>query len=215
MSHRIELPPKFIIPIFSNYRETERPIAIAYTPTEPNTLYKPQPNHNNNNNNVDVDEFGNPSRGEHYQHNFDAPFFPSVNLEGAPSTHTGWAVVTAATPNTSKLEKRNDMISPSLPNAAHAHLEPEADTSSSQVEEGQSIEVITQKFNIDSFQPELQSGFKPIFTVDAPEKPARVQEKPSATATKDDSIEALIYEDSGDDSNNESETENSEMTTLS
>lgn len=199
--------------IFSTYRETERPIAIAYTPTEPNTLFKPQSNHNN----VDVDEFGNPSRGEHYQHNFDAPFFPSVNLEGVPSTNTGWAVVTStATPlNTSKLEKRNDIISPSLANAAHSHIDHEAETSSSQVEEGQSVEVITQKFNIDSFQPELQSGFKPIFSVDKPETPARIQEKSATAVTKDDSIEALIYEDLANDSSDESETENSEMTTIS
>lgn len=160
-----------------------------------------------------MDEFGNPSHGEHYQHNFDAPFFPSVNLEGVASTNNGWAVVTTAAP--SKLEKRNDIISPSLANAAHTSSRPEASTSSSQLEEGQSVEVITQKFNFDSFQPELQSGFKPIFTEDTPKQNHQVQEHASANVTKDDSIEALIYEDSGESSNEESQTDNSEMTTTS
>lgn len=201
------------------YRETERPIAIAYTPTEPSNSYKPPANHQNNN--EDVDEFGNPSHGEHYQQNFDAPFFPSVNLEAVQSTNNGWAVVTPSNihENPTKIEKRNDVISPSLINAIHTHSkESTADTSSNQIEEGESVEVITQKFNIDSFQPELHSGFKPIYSVDNPPKsaPASIEEKSTSNVKNDDSIEALIYEDSnGESDEEENETENSEMTTSS
>lgn len=199
----------------SSHRETERPIAIAYTPTEPSALHKPQLAINHND---DVDEFGN-----HYQHNFDAPFFPSVNLEGIPTSNNGWAVVTSSTHAPTidpyKLEKRNDIISPSLMNAAHTvnNAASGSSTSSSQLEEGQNIELNTEKFNIETFKPELQSGFKPLFTAEHVQEIANhIQEKSSNIVKKDDSIEALIYEDSGEDStdNSGADDNDSEMTTL-
>lgn len=102
---------------------------------------------------------------------------------------------------------------------AHSHkMEPAiaAAASSDQIEDGESVEVITQKFDMDSFQPELHSGFKPIYPADgAPKPPAKnIMEKSSPNSKKDDSIEALIYEDSEGDSE-ENDTENSEMTTSS
>lgn len=171
----------------------------------------------------DLDEFGNPSQGEHYQQNFDAPFFPSVNLESTvQSIHKGWAVVAPAanTKNDSKLEKRNDIISPSLMNAAHIsnHRESSNDREPTQVEDGEQMAVAPPKFDLDNFQPELQSGFKPIYPSNAPQtldQSHGVQQK--SAPKNDDSIEALIYDDSGteSESDEENDTEKNEMTTSS
>lgn len=161
----------------------------------------------------DLDEFGNPSQGEHYQQNFDAPFFPSVNLEGAPRPSNGWAVVTplAHAQNSTKIEKRNDMISPSLMNAGHISNQDRSNTENHQMEEGEKVEIEAQPlFNLDSFQPELQSGFKPIYPSD--DKQETIAPK-SSMPKKDDSIEALIYEDTETESVEENETERNEMTT--
>lgn len=43
----------------------------------------------------DTDEFGNPSRGDNFRQEFEAPFYPSVNLDKHPETiRDSWAVVT-------------------------------------------------------------------------------------------------------------------------
>lgn len=43
----------------------------------------------------DTDEFGNPARGDNYRQEFEAPFYPSVNLDKHPETiRNQWAVVT-------------------------------------------------------------------------------------------------------------------------
>lgn len=141
-------------------RITDRPIAIAYTPTEPTRIYRPADaagpayshhgyqhpaehgyfSHANHASSViaeireddetassttpqvlqydtaatsaaaaaaaaaaahhrrvhnDTDEFGNPSRGDNYRQEFEAPFYPSVNLDKHPETvRNNWAVVT-------------------------------------------------------------------------------------------------------------------------
>ena len=118
-------------------------------------------------------------------------------MENAPSTHNGWAVVTPSAPSVTtsnnKIEKRNDVISPSLTNHAQKQDQQSNDEEDHQEEATDSE---AQKFDIDSFQPELHGGFRPILStspvgVQATEKVAK------HAANADDSIDALVYEDLG------------------
>lgn len=122
----------------------------------------------------------------------------------------------AFTQNSTKIEKRHDVISPSLMNAAHiSNLDTSNDESHLQVEDGEKVQTEAQPLlNLDHFQPELHSGFKPIYPVDGAEKHETIVQK-SSVPKKDDSIEALIYEDSETESAEENETEINEMTTNS
>lgn len=69
--------------------------------------------------------------------------------------------------------------------------------SDSEDEEMNDMDVNTEAFNSDSFQPDFQSGFKPIYPVDMKENPS-VEPKTNKVAKEVDSIEALVYDDEDD-----------------
>lgn len=127
---------------------------------------------------------------EHSGQNFDAPFFPSINLENTQSTNNGWAVVTPAAalpihPDSieSQNESKNSKISTSLINQS-------ANETSKETSESETVaETVTNKFNVENFQPELQGGFKPIY---------KNIETPAIKQDRSDNIDALIYDDDGE-----------------
>lgn len=131
-----------------------------------------------------------------------APFFPSVNLENTQSTRNGWSIVTPPTIQSRNDVENNDKISALLVN------QKTNDTNSDNRGDGSteiSIETTTKRFDINSFQPELQGGFRPIFK--SPEV--------IAAKKKSDSIEALVQESENigeesenDDRDDEEEAEN-------
>lgn len=59
------------------------------------------------------------------------------------------------------------------------------------------IDVNTESFNSENFQPDFQSGFKPIYPADMKESPS-VAPKVNKVA-QDIDIEALVYDDDEDD----------------
>ncbi|XP_017844734.1 protein PRRC2C [Drosophila busckii] len=162
------IAPRIINSAFSS--GTEAPIAFAYTPTEPNTLQR-------------VDNAKLPTkpaaaaaaptsddfdlRGHNFEKNFQAPFVPSVSLGAAgPSDPalSNWKIVS----NQANYEK----------NAINR-----ADVD---IDEQKATEANTEKnFELDSFQPQLLSGFKPIYPPDykqLEQAPAPAQDKPQALA---------------------------------
>lgn len=159
--------------------------------------------------NEDTDEFGNPSRGENYEQDFEAPFYPSVNLGNSiPDKRNGWAVVTptsssaVAAPLLSSKEmiNRSDKHMVDMRNQSHGTI-----TNSSEI----SNEENTEHFNMNSFQPDFQGGFKPIYPAAGKMKTNRpvndIAPKSAKLPKDDDSLDALVYED----------LDNSESTTSS
>lgn len=145
----------------------------------------------------DTDEFGNPSRGENYQQDFQAPFYPSVNLDKAPDSKNSWAVVTPANKlDTNKID-RSDSHNIMEPNDKAAKAEQSTSSSDENVDE-----MITEKFSMDKFQPEFQGGFKPIYPSVQLKSNVNIQGK---HANKDESIEALVYESKTDATNDDDE----------
>lgn len=168
----------------------DRPIAIAYSPTESSRpqSYEPYSERiaHDNTQRLDIDA----SVAAINEQSFMAPFFPSVNLENTQSTHDGWSVVTPSTP---VLKSRNDNVaeqSESKSNKISTSLTiQDSDETSSEmiVASSAAIESTTRKFDISNFQPELQGGFRPIYkTIEMPTV------KPE---NSDTSIEALVYDD--------------------
>lgn len=164
--------------------------------------------------NEDTDEFGNPSHGENYEQDFQAPFYPSVNLGNSipDKQRNGWAVVTpsaggtssplslaAALTSSKNMINRSDMHMSDTKNQSHSG----AITNSSDI----SNEDHTENFNMNSFQPDFQGGFKPIYPPGSMKtnRPIDIAPKSAKLPHEDDSIEALVYEDS----------DNSESTTSS
>lgn len=148
---------------------TRKPIAIAYTPTEPppNRYYNhyggpnfvspandKAPTESAYNHKDDKDENGYPSRGDHYEQDFQAPFFPSISIGGNQVTNSyeGWAVVTPQTSAQNSLNKNQI-------NRSDEKIE----QTQKESEFHEKLEITTKKFNLDSFQPEFEGGFKPIF----------------------------------------------------
>lgn len=163
----------------------------------------------------DTDEFGNPSRGENYQQDFQAPFYPSVNLEKSPPRNS-WAVVTPP-PNFADDHNQIDRSD------AHA-MEHVVDASGDVEAETETVVAAKESFNLDSFQPEFQGGFMPIIAPAEMTPPAAaaaaVQPVKLVAKHADDSIEALVYDDDnvsevddagGDDVDDE---ESNESTTI-
>lgn len=122
-----------------------------------------------------------PEVSENVNQQFQAPFFPSINLENTQSTHNGWSVVTPSTfidnshlisnrlqqqqqqrqqlsePKTNS--KSNNLISASLLNV-NGTVNQSENENSSKIQSN--IEESTKKFDIDSFKPDFLGGFKPI-----------------------------------------------------
>lgn len=206
-------------------RITDRPIAIAYTPTEPNHYYQQHlpgshsaghfsnanyassviseirddpaivPHHHHVHD--DTDEFGNPSRGENYQQDFQAPFYPSINLEGAPPRNS-WAVVTPSSSSSPAsqhdLNKIDRSDSQPMEHRDNAEQQTDSDEDDSTDTEHSTA---TEKFSMNKFQPDFQSGFKPI--IPPVLKSTEDLEAKSSAKHVDDSIEALVYDDDGED----------------
>lgn len=147
----------------------DRPIAIAYSPTEPNPshladVYRPTPAHQAQHspiyrNTADDDSSINANQ------QFQAPFIPSINLENTQSTHNGWSIVTPPSLLVgSKNEAKVNRISASLANSnATSIVSISRSDSGETAEHVASVESTTRKFNFDNFKPEFQSGFMPIY----------------------------------------------------
>lgn len=231
-------------------RITDRPIAIAYTPTEPTRIYRPADgagpayshhgyqhpaehgyfSHANHASSViaeiredadtasattplvqqydnaatsaaaaaaaaahhrrvhnDTDEFGNPSRGDNYRQEFEAPFYPSVNLDKHPETiRNNWAVVTppshqpesseaSVSADTSQSAKQTTSTTKAAGiDRSDSNVEAQSTTTSDSAgsaSEQQSVKSANAAATVDSkakehfsqFQPELQGGFRPIY----------------------------------------------------
>lgn len=207
--------------IYNIHRLTDRPIAIAYTPTEPNHYYGPahspsmadkfsNANHATSviheiRDDEDTDEFGNPSRGDNYEQDFQAPFYPSVNLGNSlPDKRNSWAVVTPSTVSIASASAAALTSQKAMINRADMHTD---DTLSHSANSSDSNEENTEQFDMHSFRPDFQSGFKPIYppTEMKSGRPVDIAPKSAKQPKDDESIEALIYEDS----------DNSESTTSS
>lgn len=199
---------------------SDRPIAIAYSPTEPNPshladVYRPTPAHSAS------PVFVNAANDESVNANqqFEAPFIPSINLENIQSTHNGWLIVTPpSVPSGSHTESKSNRISASLVNSnsnSNSSVTSISRSDSNEaVESETSVEGTTKKFDFDSFKPELQGGFMPIYksgiaqpaVTAAPavqsresennetEKP-KSEEKSEKSDRSDVSLESLIYDD--------------------
>ena len=182
---------------------SERPIAIAYTPTEPHIYYEKEPQnqypHQYNHENVDeTDEFGNPSRGEDYKQDFDAPFYPSIKLGGGKmptDLKNSWAIVNPSKKSGSNNGNKIDRSDTMMRNGAggsgdNGDEENDDETTEAEEHNNNQAETATEKFNLDQFQPELQGGFLPIHP------PIGILPKSASSGIHaDDSIEALVYND--------------------
>lgn len=148
---------------------SDRPIAIAYSPTEPNPshladVYRPTPAHQASHTSIYRNTADTHSSNNANQQ-FQAPFIPSINLENTQSTHNGWSIVTPPSVLTgSKNEPKVNRISASLANTnATSALSISRSDSGETAEEVATVESTTKKFDFDSFKPEFQSGFMPIY----------------------------------------------------
>lgn len=218
------------------YRNTDRPIAIAYTPTEP-SAFNPNPNHHaasesysNANHATSViseiredyshdsrdpepvrqhDDNGDFDRGENYKQDFQAPFYPSVNLDRAQNpVRNSWAIVTPPPSSGYYQGNRLNAIDRSDNNVSEepTKLEqkqesavtnhPKSSPSSSAIVDHS--EHTTEPFDPDKFQPEFQGGFKPIYPPGATTPKTQIESKSNETKQstnvdeEEDSIESLI-----------------------
>ncbi|XP_053659408.1 uncharacterized protein LOC128708455 [Anopheles marshallii] len=129
----------------------------------------------------DVDEFGNPSR--RYEQSFQAPFQASMSLDPVKVTnpYEGWAVVTSS-PQALKLQQQQTVSKPE-PAPVRQYNSPNTidrsdvgDTTSTGTGDDSADRTAsapvtassasTTTFDPNSFQPELQGGFRPIYGAD-------------------------------------------------
>lgn len=225
-------------------RNTERPIAIAYKPTEPSNLHHhhkhythPAGSENYSNANYasaviseirdsnpsdqehrhqppitdDTDDFDDPSRRDTYRQEFQAPFYPSVNLDKTQnSIRNSWAIVTPPPAEYESRDNHHSQIDRSdtdvddskrtsqdekpltVTNQKSSTTEPSTDTTS-----------VTAPFDPDKFQPEFQGGFKPIYPTENSLKNTEAEKTvASKSSTLKESIESLVYDYLGDDQPN-------------
>lgn len=189
---------------------SDRPIAIAYSPTEPNPshladVYRPTPAHS-------TPVFVNDDESLSANQQFQAPFIPSINLENTQSTHNGWSIVTPPSvpsgPKTESKNNQNNRISSSLVNAnVNANLTSISRSDSEETAEAeQSGENTTKRFDFEHFRPELQGGFMPIYKNNnhnnaSPEKSAEKIEPPTKMESDEKSedrsdfdLESLLFD---------------------
>lgn len=202
---------------------SDRPIAIAYSPTEPNPthlaeIYRPTPAHHSN---TPIYVNAVPDISESVNQQFQAPFFPSINLENTQSTHNGWSVVTPSTfidnlhlnsnqPQQQQLQQQqlsepktnsnsNNLISASLLNI-NGTVNQSENESSSKIPS--SIEESTKKFDIESFKPDFLGGFKPIIKSSAERSESKSVELnpiPSSVSVENKSSDEISLESIGYD----------------
>lgn len=155
---------------------SDRPIAIAYSPTEPNPshladVYRPTPAHPVHpvvHRNTVAEEVIETNSNANQQ--FQAPFIPSINLDfrlenTQQSTQNGWSIVTpASVPIGARVEPKINRISASLANANVTSISrSDSGETGTGSEEIASVESTTRKFDMYNFRPEFQSGFMPIY----------------------------------------------------
>ncbi|KAL3284592.1 hypothetical protein HHI36_018749 [Cryptolaemus montrouzieri] len=151
-----------------NHIYTEKPIAVAYTPTEPEShkypiqnedidrpdiyhhpiiheqsdKYLPDPNTQLSNHRI---EENSESVNVRTEQDFQAPFQASVKVD---SPSQGWSVIRKTEP-----KFKNDQI------------------------ETTTIIATTREFDIESFKPQLEGGFKPIYTIINDDKEIKIVER--------------------------------------
>ncbi|XP_014095805.3 mucin-2 [Bactrocera oleae] len=142
----------------------DTPIAIAYSPTEPSPYRRVGVSEPPRFSNVNLassviseirtdtqteeglsNDFD--KRGQNLEKNFMAPFYPSVSLGSATNAPSnGWNILPSTTEKT--IYEKNNINRADVDETASADF----------------TETTTAKsFEMDSFQPELQGGFKPIY----------------------------------------------------
>ncbi|EDW23822.1 GL23816 [Drosophila persimilis] len=155
---------------------TETPIAIAYTPTEPSVFRRTSTagDQDQKFSNINLatpviseirqdtqTEEGLSSdfdlRGQNYEKNFMAPFYPSVSLGGGGAGASGAAAV-----NWNIVPSTTDQAIYEKNSINRADVEPAEETKE---KESATASALTAEKNpeLDSFQPQLQGGFKPIY----------------------------------------------------
>ncbi|XP_055906857.1 uncharacterized protein LOC129942082 [Eupeodes corollae] len=164
------IAPRIVNGAYPHNVITETPIAIAYTPTEPNHHYhdvrgpymqdrfssvnlatpvireiRDQQTEDTLNQDLDT-------RGQNFEKDFMAPFYPSMSLDTAtssPIASNGWNIFHGTTERhgASSLYEKNNINRADVSSAGSSDEE----------------ESTTKSFELDSFQPELQGGFKPIY----------------------------------------------------
>lgn len=153
---------------------TETPIAIAYTPTEPNPFRHEQGQKFSNINLATsvINEIRQDTqteeglssdfdlRGQNFEKDFMAPFYPSVSLGGAsgaaainPAAPSNWNILPSTTDQA--IYEKNNINRADVETTEQKKPEEEQPTASALTAEKPS--------EMDSFQPQLQGGFKPIY----------------------------------------------------
>lgn len=150
---------------------TDRPaIAIAYTPTTPRIVANhhnpPLSNHQSHYFSMpnydsavipeihqtpmkEVDSF---SSGDYYEKDFQAPFHPSVNLDGISDSFAGWAILDRTTNRVNTLEQNN---------GGPSEID-RRDKNKDDLIIGDYSNDLKDPSVSDNFQPELEGGFRPI-----------------------------------------------------
>lgn len=165
--------------IFTHFRE---PIAIAYSPTESNRPVVFGGSETNTEQQR-IEHVTNGNRGQPIG-DFMAPFFPSINLENTQKTHNGWSVVPPVAIQSRSDVEKSDKISALLVNKKpnETNGETVSKDSSTESAEIEAIETVTKKFDINTFRPDLQGGFRPIYRT-----PEAIAEQ------KNDAVQAYVY----------------------
>ncbi|XP_012159850.1 mucin-5AC [Ceratitis capitata] len=170
----------------------DTPIAIAYSPTEPSPYRRTGVNNAQRFSNVNLassviseirtdtqteeginNDFD--MRGQNLEKNFMAPFYPSVSLGSATNAPSnGWNILPSTTEQT--IYEKNNINRADVGETAEYSETTTAKT-----------------FEIDSFQPELQGGFKPIYPpgYKVEEEGAHAEERKELFADENDKPLAL------------------------
>lgn len=110
-------------------------------------------------------------------------------MGNSPDHRNGWSVLSS----NQNLAKNKEVINRSDVNVDND--EKKSDNENEDMDDD--MDVNTEAFNSESFQPDFQSGFKPIYPADMKENPS-VAPKANKAAKEVDSIEALVYDDESD-----------------
>lgn len=176
---------------------SDRPIAIAYSPTEPNPshladVYRPTPAHQAAVHHSTPVFVNVPDDTANANQQFQAPFIPSVNLENTQSTHNGWSIVTPPTvvSGGSKIESKGNRISASLANANVTSIS--RSDSAETVDVETRVESETGKFDFEHFKPDFQGGFLPIYKNSGGPKPPVTTAAPIASSAAPEKEEEAV-----------------------
>lgn len=148
------------------------------------------------------DETDNFDRGENYKQDFEAPFYPSVNIDRPQNpARNSWAIVTppsAVYSNGNRLNAidRSDNNVSDEPSTSVEQNRPETNQMSNSTPSTVVVHSVetTQSFDPDKFQPDFQGGFKPIYPPSTTPKATETKliDAKSTNLDAEDSIESLI-----------------------